>query len=824
MTSHDNATSRRIPIDRVRPESRLRLVVRCTMFPVICIVLALVASDASAQTGCSNLMPSGGDDSSVIRDCLNNQGIAVLAPNTTMPVTFRLDSAIKITRPGAQLVGKRNSSGSANLTTLKVYVPSCPTPDYGAPAGLDNAGGPWIQIQPNGKRKWRHVIKADFSGTSAQAGVGIKNIDVDVTDLGYLCNYVSLNGSTGTIFGSFLVVIDDAPASALEYVSLIGTPVPFGQPTGRGPGGSANGGIAIISSPDSMVRFCRIQNVGYYTEADSGGTDAIQVKSSRNALVEGCTATGVSFGIVVENDVSDAGDSSYSRVINNNVDGVAHLTNCPPCAGGRGIKLEACDGGGNVAVPLRYVLVQGNTISHFGNNPQRTDSPNGSGLHLTCNVQNSTLLSNTVSVENTAGGALLISGRYNDGPIVPTVLNTFQNNSFTGGHYADVYFYAPGNDQIGIGRGSVSGSNGNTFSSLRSEATPAVCPDYSRGQLRFPATGQINFGTIVEGNQLTLQGWSIDQVSNDEVLFKFKNASGATVLIQYHPAGGCGRIGNQYTLPLVPGKYYVSAKWTDLETATTTGDVGIGIVRVLSPTGGDSIGTYVPSGSTWFLKNSNSNGSADLAFNYGGLSTAIPLMDDWNGDGIDTPGIYDPATSTFYLRDSNTPGVADTTLTFGGAGVGYIPITGDWNGDGSSSIGLYNPNTGAFFLKNWNTPGGADIAFVYGPTGNVSVPVVGDWNGDLVDSIGIYVPSSAAFFLRNSNSGGVADLSFIYGPTGASPIVGDWNRDGLVTVGIYHPASAVFFLRNQNNAGPADLTFAFGAPNSKPLAGNWDGR
>src|SRR4029079_19451476 len=95
-----------------------------------------------------------------------------------------------------------------------------------------------------------------------------------------------------------------------------------------------------------------------------------------------------------------------------------------------------------------------------------------------------------------------------------------------------------------------------------------------------------------------------------------------------------------------------------------------------------------------------------------------------------TVGLYDTATSTFFLRNSNSSGSADLTFTFGAPGVGYVPITGDWNADGTDTIGLYKPTTGGFFLKNTNQSGPANLIFTFGAGGGGNVPLAGDWNGD----------------------------------------------------------------------------------------------
>jgi parallel beta-helix repeat protein len=235
-----------------------------------------------------------------------------------------------------------------------------------------------------------------------------------------------------------------------------------------------------------------------------------------------------------------------------------------------------------------------------------------------------------------------------------------------------------------------------------------------------------------------------------------------------------------------------------------------------------------PAHAGFFLRNTNNGGIADVMFTYGpGGLGFIPLVGDWNGDGIDTVGLYDPAHAAFFLRNSNAGGIADVSFTYGPAGLGFVPLVGDWNGDGVDTIGLYDPAHGAFFLRNSNSGGIADITFAYGPSGLGFIPIVGDWNGDGVDTVGLYDPAHAGFFLRNTNSGGIADITFAYGPAGAGfvPVVGDWNGDAADTIGLYDPAHGAFFLRNSNTSGIADISFAYGPGGLgfRPIVGNWDG-
>jgi hypothetical protein len=200
-----------------------------------------------------------------------------------------------------------------------------------------------------------------------------------------------------------------------------------------------------------------------------------------------------------------------------------------------------------------------------------------------------------------------------------------------------------------------------------------------------------------------------------------------------------------------------------------------------------TIGLYNPATSTFYLKNSNSTGYADTVFTFdpaGATASWIPLAGDWTGSGATTVGLYDPATSTFYLKDSNSGGSADTVFTFdpAGATASWVPLAGDWTGSGATTVGLYDPTTSTFYLKDSNSGGSANTVFTYGPGGATGswIPLAGNWTGSGVTTVGLYNPASSLFYLRNSNSGGYADTVFAYGAPGSnwSPIVGNWDLAG----------------------------------------------
>jgi len=51
---------------------------------------------------------------------------------------------------------------------------------------------------------------------------------------------------------------------------------------------------------------------------------------------------------------------------------------------------------------------------------------------------------------------------------------------------------------------------------------------------------------------------------------------------------------------------------------------------------------------------------------------------DWNANGTDTPGLYRPNDATFYLRNTNTQGNADLTVPFPDGQAEWLPVAGSF--------------------------------------------------------------------------------------------------------------------------------------------------
>ncbi len=232
----------------------------------------------------------------------------------------------------------------------------------------------------------------------------------------------------------------------------------------------------------------------------------------------------------------------------------------------------------------------------------------------------------------------------------------------------------------------------------------------------------------------------------------------------------------------------------------------------------DTIGAFDPSTGFWYLRNSNTAGVPDAGiFKFGGVGW-IPVVGDWNGDGITTIGVVDPATMTWYLRNSNTAGVPDYQFQFGATG--WTPVVGDWQHSGHSGIGLFDPKTANWYLRSPLSSGTPSIpVFSYGGVG--WKPVTGDWNGDGTTSVGAVNPQNFWYLRDNNNSGAPVVPPFQFGGPGWTPITGDWDGDGSTSVGVVDPARN-WYLRNLNNSGAPQIpVFQYGNAGWGAVTGHW---
>ena len=239
---------------------------------------------------------------------------------------------------------------------------------------------------------------------------------------------------------------------------------------------------------------------------------------------------------------------------------------------------------------------------------------------------------------------------------------------------------------------------------------------------------------------------------------------------------------------------------------------GEAIVRV------DELGAVDPTTGQWHLRND----SGGVTTFYFGNPGDYPFMGDWDGDGVDTPGLYRQSDGYAYLRNSNTQGIADIKFFFGNPG--DVPIAGDFNGDGFDTVSIYRPSNQTFYIinklgSNDGGLGAADFSYVFGNPGDK--PFVGDFDGDGIDTAGLHRESTGFVYFRNSHTQGIADNQFFFGDPGDRLVAGDWTGNGFDSPGLFRPSNTTWYLRWSNTQGNADESFVWGQAHWLPVAGEF---
>jgi hypothetical protein len=243
---------------------------------------------------------------------------------------------------------------------------------------------------------------------------------------------------------------------------------------------------------------------------------------------------------------------------------------------------------------------------------------------------------------------------------------------------------------------------------------------------------------------------------------------------------------------------------------------------------GDAFGVVDTTTAQWYLRN---KGYPLYGYEWTykfmfGLPGEVPMLGDWDCDGLDTPGMFRPTDGYAYMRNNIAIGYGDVGFFLGQSG--DVPIAGDFDGDGCDTVSLYRPSEGRVFVFNSLGSndlglGSADYSYYYGNP--LDKPFSGDFDGDGIDTVGLHRESTGQVFLRNTNTRGAADIAFYYGNPGDRVVAGDWaekQEHGSDTVGVFRPYARTMHLRATNTPGAADWSFLYGNPKTVPVSGHFE--
>ncbi|MBI4597338.1 MAG: VCBS repeat-containing protein [Candidatus Omnitrophica bacterium] len=178
----------------------------------------------------------------------------------------------------------------------------------------------------------------------------------------------------------------------------------------------------------------------------------------------------------------------------------------------------------------------------------------------------------------------------------------------------------------------------------------------------------------------------------------------------------------------------------------------------------------------------------------GGLATQVDVMSpsqflkpqltgDVDGNGTNDLITFDAITGTWAVSRGQSFGTspAETWLTSFG-NTGSVPVLGDWDGDGLTDIAIVNGSTWRF-ARSTSSSFQADVRPSISTASGT--PLTGDFNGDGLVDLGEYSAGTWEIWLNASGTFVRSSaLALTLGSSEADPVTGDFNGDGLTDVGI----------------------------------------
>lgn len=258
---------------------------------------------------------------------------------------------------------------------------------------------------------------------------------------------------------------------------------------------------------------------------------------------------------------------------------------------------------------------------------------------------------------------------------------------------------------------------------------------------------------------------------------------------------------------------------------------------------------------TWRFADENGV-TTEVAF---GIPGAIPIVGDFNGDGVDEIGIYYQGEWLLDLNGNRRWDSDDLWAQLGS--LGDRPIVGDWDGDGKDDIGIYGPEwpgdsrhlahepglpdpQNVIYKRPKNVPPDEEQAtegerrlrltahgqersdlidhvFEFGAGGEV--PIAGDWNGDGIRSIGTFKNGQWRFDTDGDGRHSKGDETALFGEEADKPVVGDFNGDGTEEIGIYRAGRWIIDTNGNRQIDAEDQQLDLGDAAHEPVVGDFNG-
>lgn len=224
---------------------------------------------------------------------------------------------------------------------------------------------------------------------------------------------------------------------------------------------------------------------------------------------------------------------------------------------------------------------------------------------------------------------------------------------------------------------------------------------------------------------------------------------------------------------------------------------------------------------TWYIQNSNgdnfnsTNQDGIQRVSFGLQNTDIPVVGDFDGDGITDIAVRRPSTFYWYVLNSGNNNYNSSQndgiqrVTFGKQATD-IPVPADYDGDGITDFAVRRPSNFYWYIKNsggsnFNSEREDGIQRIQFGINADDIPVKGDFDGDGKDDIAVRRPSNYFWYVKNSSGSnynsekqdGIQRIQFGL-QSGDIPVPADYDGDGYTDIAVRRPSTFYWYILNSS--------------------------